>query len=1053
VGAAHVIIGSFADWVSAIAALPGSGPLPVRTAIVPSERHGHGLRRELLRSGRGKVLGGTRFVGPETLAREILEEAERDFTVGEDVLRPARVLALLEEELSLEYFALDLLRSTPGWPEAIARAVGDLEGAGLAPDDIPTATPQWRDIALLWEKLDAAAGRSFTSARLFREAAHLLQKGARPGTGPVFAAVTGWESAVQARFLRALPGVNLGIVAVRPLRDRHLERVATLYGEDARNALDAGAPPDTSTTERDILSRYLFAPPEILADPGRLTSQGPDGTVSMEEYSGIEAEVEAAAEWVAREVLERKTPLEEVAVLVPTHDPLAAMVASRIARLPWRDGAFPVHIAGGVPLPATAGGARALSLVRALRSFLPAESVAEVLPALRAKVGDREHLSSSEAVDVAWGVGTVGGSPARREGALEWPERAAAREDQLAAQVATLDPEAEKREGWKLRPELDRLRAALPALSALADLARLVVDERVLEEIAPAFLAFMERWLLDPGKGGAPVHALLRDDIVDVRADDVAATVRGADALGIIEDRILSRRLPTVRFGDPAVYVGTLGAAAGLQFQAVRILGLSEGALPSPAREDAVLPDRMREQASPLVTVSGDRVLAQLHAFDRAVRCARARLTLSVPHSDLQRSERETSSLLVEVGAALGRPDGTDRHVIPDLQSLARTSFGPARAAAAAFRDAHPLTTVQWLDRAGATCEVPPAWHVGPHLDLTRILDLRARVGLGPADGLLGAKGPFPVLPGLAAEHPLSASALETLLSCPLKFLFQRVMRWDEPAGAAAVRELDALTFGATFHEIAERFYAEHGAAFVAKSKGLQHWKKALREIADETFTALRASYPLVGRGVEEKERGRLLQDLETFLDYDWKLPLERFVAVEKAFDGLALDVGGTKLHVRGYIDRIDVEQEHTLVRDLKTGSDHPRIGDEEGPTPVRDIQLGLYGLVARRKATEWGLPRSFQVAYAYARSGEERAFRGDYTALETAARRWLAVAVGLLEGHSFPPTPREDDCTFCPFVPVCGAAVRERAVAAAGGSGGAVGAFFDLKVPLEAGE
>jgi hypothetical protein len=152
-GAAHPLLRSLADWARAIAALPASGALPLRTAIVPSERHAHALRRELLRSGRAALLGGTRFVGPARLAIEILEESGREFTAGEEALRPARLLALFEEGPPLEYFTIDLLRSTPGWPEAFAGTIGDLEAAGLDPDALPASTSRWRDIRLLWSWL------------------------------------------------------------------------------------------------------------------------------------------------------------------------------------------------------------------------------------------------------------------------------------------------------------------------------------------------------------------------------------------------------------------------------------------------------------------------------------------------------------------------------------------------------------------------------------------------------------------------------------------------------------------------------------------------------------------------------------------------------------------------------------------------------------------------------------------------------------------------------------------------------------------------------------
>jgi RecB family exonuclease len=478
--------------------------------------------------------------------------------------------------------------------------------------------------------------------------------------------------------------------------------------------------------------------------------------------------------------------------------------------------------------------------------------------------------------------------------------------------------------------------------------------------------------------------------------------------------------------------------------------------LPSPAREDAILSDRQREEADPVrVPISADRVLAQLHAFDLAVRSASRSIALSVPHSDLERSERETSSILVEAGAALGRPDAVRQAAIPDLASLARTSFGPARAETAAFREGHPVTEAEWLDRAAENGEVPPAWSEGSHLDLARILALQSRKDLGPADGVLGKVEPFPTVPGIDPEKPISASALQALLACPLRFLYQRILHWEEPVVPPATRELDPLSYGRLFHEVMEAFYAAQGVAFVSRKRPLAHWQGVAAGIAEALFTKSVSSYPLVGIGIEKKERARLAHDVAAFLEYDWSLALTRFVAVEKPFGADApvkIEAGGTALHVRGYVDRVDVEGDHTLLRDLKTGSVHPRRGGEEGPTPTRDIQLGLYGMVARKLADSWGVPKRLQVAYAYARSGDERAFRSDYSILEKATKAWLDFAARVLSERAFPPTPCTESCTFCPFPPVCGTDVPARAAAAAqsGGAQGAVAEFFRLKQGVE---
>jgi hypothetical protein len=1020
--------------------------------LVPSERHAHALRRALLRDGKASALAGTRFVGPATLAEEIVRSARINIRLGEGSLRAARLQALLSTDLPLEYYDLLLLRSTPGWAEAFARAIGDLESAGVGPAQLPETTAQWRDLSLLWRSVEAAAGSSWSQARLYQEAAALLEAGASFDAGPILAAVTGRETAVQARFLRALPGATLALHAARPVRERHLARVAALFGQAARAALEAAPPPASDATELDLLRRHLFSRPEQLADPARHRSSGPDGTVTLEEHAGVEAELTAAVEWVAHEVLERKTPLEGIAILVPSRDPLLPLLAARLTGLELSGGPLPVHVAGGLPATSRSSGARTLALLRALQTHLPASAVATLLPTLRIPIDDRTHLSLAEATSLAWSLGTLGGNAAEPARVLDWAARSVARQVSMKARRAELEatPEGNEREVRQLSKALVVLELARPALEALTRLALLVVEGRPLSSLAPAFLAFLKTWLLQPS-GYAPIESLLGGALEWLNVDALGSEMRGLDALALLEEQLLGLRLPTERFGTPAVFLGTLADAQGLDFEAVRVLGLCEGALPSSVREDPVLPDRLRTEVAPLaLPTSGDRVLGQLHAFDQAARGASRAITLSSPRSDAERSERETSSILLEVGAALGRPDPqSNGAVIPDLRSLARTSFGPAREAATARRTDQPITGAEWLDRAAACGEVPASWGGAAHLELAHILARRTPSGLGPADGLVGVQGPLPKFPGLDPASPTSASALDALLGCPLRYLQERILKWRKPSEGAPVAELDPLKYGSLFHEVMEQFGAENGAPFVAHAQGLAHWKRAAEKIADALFSALLEEVPFVGPAAVEHQRQRLRRDVASFLDYDWQRPLTRFVAVERGFghaEPFSLSAGGVPLHLRGFIDRLDVEGRHLLLRDYKTGRDHPRTGDEEGPSLGRDLQIGIYGLVTRKLAKAWELPKDLQVAYVYPRAGEERAFRDDYPALEAATKEWLSVAAGLLSSGMFPPTPNTGDCTYCPFTPLCGTSVPARA-AAATGQHDAIEAFLELKL------
>src|SRR5207244_1042388 len=179
----------------AVAALPVEGPLPCRTVVVPLERVAHALRRELFFIGRADALAGTRFVTPLAAAAEVLRAADVQFIPGEEGLRASRLLVLFKRGLELEHFLPDLLRSRPGWDDAFARTIGDLEAAGLRPDDLGEKAPatgapaRLRDVAGVWRTIDESAGTSWTSARVLREAARVLEKNSAlwPFSGPTLA--------------------------------------------------------------------------------------------------------------------------------------------------------------------------------------------------------------------------------------------------------------------------------------------------------------------------------------------------------------------------------------------------------------------------------------------------------------------------------------------------------------------------------------------------------------------------------------------------------------------------------------------------------------------------------------------------------------------------------------------------------------------------------------------------------------------------------------------------------------------------------------------------
>ena len=1037
---------STADWANAIAELPADGPLPVRTVLVPNGRIAHALRRELVRGNHLHALAGTLFRPIHLAAEDVLREAGTALAPGEESLRPARLASLFREGLDLRYFEPSLLRTARGWEDAFAQTISDLEAAGLRPEDLRDLTaddPRAADVASIWTRVDEMAATSWSTHRIIAEAARLLAERPElwPHHGSVIAPAAADLSMATARFFRALPRCTLALLAARPLRSRHLERAETLLGHDAREALEAAALPRRGDSEKHLLDSFLFEPADVLGDPSRPRSRGPDGTVALEEHASVEEEIDAAAGWVVREIMEHGTPLEEIAVLLPAHDHLIDLVAARIEGLPWKDGKpFPVFAAGGRLLTSWSGGAHVLAVVRALRMHLAAESLVSVLTCLRVtdEGGSKAHLSYANAMRLAYGLGTLGGNPAHPEAACDWDARLAFHEARLQ-QAALENAEADTSENED-RASADLLKDILAVrhgIAALVDVARLVVNDGPLSDVWARLKGFLSSHVA-PRAGTLDVTGMIGEALTPLCADSQCASATGQDALAVIEDIVRGLRVSNGRFGDPAVYVGTIESAVGLPFAAVRVMGLVEGVLPAQPREDAVLPDERRAAITELARTE-DRTIAQLHALDRVVRDA-GRIALSSPRLDAGRVEREPSSVLLEAAAALARPNAVtgepSSSVVPDTRALRRDAFSPARAAAEEFRAGHAIRPSDWstLAARGST-PLPSSWNAVGAFDLARLLVLRADGGpAGPLDGiLLPSANLTSRVPGLTPDRPTSASALSTLVGCPHQLLLERILRFRPPSPPPGAGTIDSLPYGSLFHSVAEDLYRQHGLAICRREQALDEWKVLAREIARRHFQELLEGYPLVGAEVRGQQLARLLRDVERFLDYEWSGPPREFRAVELRYgydEPLSIDLDEGPLFVRGFIDRVDVENGRTLVRDLKTGKAHPRAGNADAPDHGRDLQIALYGMVLRKLADRLGLPTQIAAAYVYMDPHEpERAFRDDFDTLESEARDWLSAARRLLGSAAFPRTPNADDCRYCDFKPVCGPHAHRRAL------------------------
>ncbi|HET9619799.1 MAG TPA: PD-(D/E)XK nuclease family protein, partial [Kofleriaceae bacterium] len=472
------------------------------------------------------------------------------------------------------------------------------------------------------------------------------------------------------------------------------------------------------------------------------------------------------------------------------------------------------------------------------------------------------------------------------------------------------------------------------------------------------------------------------------------------------------------RYGEPAIYIGTISSAARLSFTAVRVLGLAESVFPGTLRGDPILPPVLRDRL-PRHTIAHDDefALMRLQALDQVIRGTRDRIAFSVSRSDSAGGEHEPAGVFLALLAALTRTPA------PTLHALEHLGFAPARAAMQARRREAPLTASDWLARIAAGAHaLPSGWQRAP---ITAPVEVRAR-----AATMHGELGPAPLtvqLPGLAATRAISASSLRTFLTCAQRFLLEHVLGLSPRRLLDETHRIAGLAYGTLFHRVVDCFARVHGAAFGTRAHDLAHWLARGDELARAQLAAFVQHYPLLGASAYDAAERRLRRDVRTFLSDDWQGGiLRRLAASERTFGeerGIEIVTRAGPLYVHGRIDRIDIEGERTLVRDLKTGRAQPRTHKRAAPDPALDLQLALYVIVTEQLAATWGLPANVVGAYTYvdALAERTRSFREDPAQLRAAGAHWLDVARTQLGEHRFARTGDGDACRSCPFAPVCG--------------------------------
>ena len=465
----------------------------------------------------------------------------------------------------------------------------------------------------------------------------------------------------------------------------------------------------------------------------------------------------------------------------------------------------------------------------------------------------------------------------------------------------------------------------------LADLDALALDLADLDALASAADPGAELCELGRRLFAMPRRAtadVLDDrDALDARA--LATLARAVDELGqlgltptgpelvtLLDELVVAP--PSSGGAEPVLLAEPLEIRAR-RFAAVFTYGLQEGVFPRPARPEPFLSqDRRRE----LAACSGLRLGAGEDALDReryllytTVSRATERVYLSYRSSDEEGNLALPSPFIADVCELF----------VPDWPQRRRRRL---------------LSDVVW-DTAHAPTE----------RELARSL----AAARAPAEGEQPEPGRTlgePALGRLRHVEILSAGALESYASCPVKWLVERELR-PEPLEPGS----DPIVRGSLMHDLLERVFSGLGGPLTPESL------PRAREILDELVAGLaggRRDRVALGVGRPEIVRAGALRaieaDLRRYLGHeaqtvgDWRpCALElRFGFEENSLPPLALGTGDGQVLVRGMVDRVDVDGSGAaIVRDYKSGAARPEYPEAHWVAD-RQLQVALYLLVVR---------------------------------------------------------------------------------------------------------
>ena len=525
-------------------------------------------------------------------------------------------------------------------------------------------------------------------------------------------------------------------------------------------------------------------------------------------------------------------------------------------------------------------------------------------------------------------------------------------------------------------------------------------------------------------------------------------SVEGATTLAGFQqalDNALSAYMGRSGATGTGVFVAGLGAATGMEFDTVWLLGMSEGDYPGRSGEDPLLPEYVRAQVlKGALPLRREAQLRERRDYLAALAGGeQRRLSYSRVDPVTRRSQYPSPWLLEAASTLAGERVSSERlhtfdapwlTVIESMEDALRLAEG-GRAA-----DGHEydvLALARWQRTGSRLRRHPLASDGGPLGRALAMERARATNRLTEWDGYVGGIAGSSRRLGGSLSQVMSPTRLEAWATCPYRHFLGNVLNlsaWETPEDVLTISPLER---GSLVHAILERFIKEAMDAGAPSPR--EGWtplqRERLRDIAQDEFREAERRGVTGRRVLWEVAQQDILQDLERFLDDDEQYRADEGMQPRHAeyafgFDGppvaMALPDGG-EVRFRGFIDRVDVARDglRAVVMDYKTGSSRQYAQMKDDPLMAgKRLQLPVYAMAVR----ETLLPDAALRAEYWFISAN-----GGYTrvpvTLDTVEAQFRnavqAIAEGV-RGGVFPANPGPpgfggpENCRYCDFQRIC---------------------------------